>query len=163
MSTTWHARIDWASPTPITDDTALELLENLATHAPSGSIARDGLTGSVAVAVEAESLDEAVGVALDAVRDALLQRTPSAAVDGLEIITAAAMDRELDRPIFPEVVGYAEIAELAGVSRQRARAFRQVPGFPEPVIETAQGPLMAKAAVEQWVETRNTRPGPRTA
>lgn len=161
MHTTWHARLDWMSTTATTEDVMFDLMDDLTEYAPSGSIASDGLAGSLTIAVEAVSFDDALSSALGAVRAALQQSIPAASVVGVELVDSDVLDRELDRPLFPEVVGFAEIAELAGVSRQRARAFRQSPGFPVPVIETAQGPLMAKAAIENWLEHRNTRPGRR--
>lgn len=159
MHTTWHARLDWVSTTATNEDTLFDLMDELTDYAASGSIARDGLAGSLTIAVEADSFDDALSSALGAGRAALQQFVPAASVIGVELIDSDALDRELERPLFPEVVGFAEIAELAGVTRQRARAFRQSPGFPAPVIETAQGPLMAKAAIENWIEKRNTRPG----
>lgn len=162
MHTTWHARLDWMTQTATTEDTMFDLMDELTDYAPSGSIARDGFAGTLTIAVEAESFDDALSSALGAVRAALQQHAPTASVIGVELIDSDAMEHELERPLFPEVVGFAEIAELAGVSRQRARAFRQSPGFPAPVIETAQGPLMAKAAIEHWIENRNTRPGRRS-
>lgn len=163
MHTTWHARLDWLSKTATTEDVLFDLMDELTDYAPSASIDRDAHAGSITVAVEAVSFDDALSSALGVVRAALQQYVPTASVIGVELVDSDALDRELDRPLFPEVVGFAEIAELAGVSRQRARAFRQSPGFPAPVIETAQGPLMAKAAIENWIENRNTRPGRRPA
>lgn len=161
MHTTWHARLDWLSKNATAPDTLLDLMDELTAYAPSGSIAPDEHAGTITIAVEAESFDDALSSALGATRAVLQQYIPSAAVVGIELVDSDALDRELDRPLFPEVVGFAEIAEMAGVTRQRARAFRQSAGFPAPVIETAQGPLMAKAAVESWIENRNTRPGRR--
>ena len=161
MHTTWHARLDWVSTTATDPDVIFDLMDELTDYAPSGSIATDELAGSLTIAVEAVSFDDALSSALGVVRAALQQFVPTAAVVGVELVDSDVLDRELDRPLFPEVVGVAQIAELAGVSRQRARAFRQSPGFPSPVIETAQGPLMAKAAIENWIENRNTRPGRR--
>lgn len=163
MHTTWHARLDWVSTTATTEDVMFDLMDELTSYAPSGSIDPDGLAGAITIAVEATSFDDALSSALGAGRAALQQFIPTASVIGVELVDSDALDRELDRPLFPEVVGFAEIADMAGVSRQRARAFRNSPGFPAPVIETAQGPLMAKAAVQHWVENRNTRPGRRTA
>lgn len=163
MHTTWHARLDWVSKTATTEDVMFDLMDELTDYAPSGSIATDGLAGSTTIAVEADSFDDALSSALGVVRAALQQFVPTASVIGVELVDSDVLERELDRPLFPEVVGFAEIAELAGVSRQRARQFRQNPGFPAPVIETAQGPLMAKAAIENWIENRNTRPGRRPA
>lgn len=59
----------------------------------------------------------------------------------------------------PELVGYAEIASMAGVSRQRARQFASLEGFPTPAVETSYGPLRLKTEVQSWLDTRNTRPG----
>lgn len=161
MQTTWHARLDWVSATTTSEDTVFDLMDELTNHAPSGSIARDGLAGTLTIAVEADSFDDALSSALGATRAALQRHVPTANVVGVELVDSDVLERELDRPLFPEVVGFAEIAELAGVSRQRARQLRDSPGFPAPVIETAQGPLMAKAAIENWLESRNTRPGRR--
>lgn len=162
MSTTWHARLDWVNATPVDTDTAFELLDALTDHAPAGDLARDGKAGSVMIAVDADDFDDALNSALGAVREAIQTTLRTAQIIGIEVIDSDALDRENAQPIFPEVVGYAEIAEIAGVSRQRARAFKDAPGFPAPVIDTAQGPLMAKAAVEAWVKQRNTKPGRRT-
>ncbi|MGP5307020.1 hypothetical protein [Brachybacterium alimentarium] len=159
MPTIWHARLDWASTATTTPDALESLLHELTDHSPAGSLSRDGLTGSVILALESSSLDDALMQALAVGRAALEQSVPTADVVGVEVRDGDALDRELEQPVFPDVVGYAEIAEIAGVSRQRARAFTKVAGFPAPVIVTAQGPLMARAAVERWLETRNTRPG----
>lgn len=163
MHTTWHARLEWVSSDRTDPDVILALMDELTDHAPSASIAPDEHAGSITLAVDADSFDAALSSALESGRTALQTHVPTATVVGIEVIDSDALDRELDKPLFPEVVGFAEIAEMAGVSRQRARALRQSPGFPAPVIETAQGPLMAKAAIERWLETRNTRPGPRAA
>lgn len=69
------------------------------------------------------------------------------------------MKEEIETPTIPDLVGYAEIAEIAGVSRSRARQFADLDGFPAPVVETAAGPLRLKSAVQAWVATRNTKPG----
>ena len=80
-------------------------------------------------------------------------------VTGLEARQEGEFFAGLDRPLFPPVVGYAEIAEAAGVSRQRIRQLAGTAGFPVPVIETTQGPLFPKAAAEQWARTRQPKAG----
>ncbi|UQN31774.1 hypothetical protein [Brachybacterium kimchii] len=159
MSTTWHARLTWVSTAATTTEQLGELMDDLADHAPSGSLSAEGQGGTVMIALEAATFDDALSAAITTVRDSLVQRLPGAAIRGIELLDSAALDHELEQPLFPEVVGFAEIAEMAGVSRQRARMFRDRPGFPAPVIETAQGPLMSKAAVSSWLASRNTRPG----
>lgn len=159
MSTTWHARLDWASTATTTSDTLASLLDELTDQSPAGSLDHDGHSGSIMLALEAPSLADALTAALATGRAALQQHVPTGDVVGVEVRDGDALDRELEQPVFPDVIGYAEIAEIADVSRQRARAFTKIAGFPAPVIETAQGPLMARTAVERWLETRNTRPG----
>ncbi|MCP2377913.1 hypothetical protein [Cutibacterium modestum] len=78
---------------------------------------------------------------------------------GLEARQEGEFFAGLDRPLFPPVAGYAEIAEAAGVSRQRIRQLAGTAGFPVPVIETTQGPLFPKAAAEQWARTRQPKAG----
>lgn len=59
----------------------------------------------------------------------------------------------------PELVGYAEIATMAGVSRQRARELSGKPGFPPPAVVTASGPLRVKAEFELWLSSWERTPG----
>lgn len=161
---TWHAHIGWSSTEQVSEETAFDLMGDLTAYAPCGSIARDGESGSLSVAVDTATFDEALAATIQAVRAALGKHAPTAEITSVTLMDAEALDRENAEPLYPEVVGWSEIAEMAGVTRSRARQFRIIPGFPAPVIETAQGPLMAKAAVEQWVATRNTRSGrPRKA
>ena len=113
----------------------------------------------VVMSVEAGSAAEAALAA-----DSLVRAVSDAVIGAISVRSlraqAEACERRGERePVFPEVVGFAEIAAMAGVTRQRARQFVKIRAFPAPVIVTAQGPLMEKAAVELWLETRNTRPG----
>lgn len=159
MTTTWHARLSWAAPHRVDPDVIFDALDQLTDYSPSASIARDEMSGSVSISIEADTALHATDAATNTVREALAALIPDVDLTGISVQTQDALERELDQPLFPEVVGYAEIADMAGVSRQRARAFRSIPGFPEPVIETAQGPLMPKAAVATWIEHRNTKSG----
>jgi hypothetical protein len=59
----------------------------------------------------------------------------------------------------PEMVGYAAIATMAAVSRQRARELSGKPGFPPPAVTTASGPLRVKADVELWLSSWDRTPG----
>lgn len=155
----WSARVQWARSTSVNHDNAFDLLEALADYAAAGSVARDGAAGSLQLSISAPTIDEAIDLAITVVRDALAQHVTGAEVTGIDVMNQQAFDEELAQPLYPEVVGYAEIAQMAGVSRQRARQFSQIPSFPSPVIVTAQGPLMSKVAVDTWIKTRNTRPG----
>jgi predicted DNA-binding transcriptional regulator AlpA len=46
-----------------------------------------------------------------------------------------------------------EIAEILGVSKQRADQLRREPDFPAPVDSWARGDLWATADVRQWART----------
>lgn len=153
---TWYADVDFITNTPITPDEAMDIAENLAPHGAAVSISRDGEAGGVSLAFNSDS-------ALDASREAT--RIITGAFNGkleivkLDVRNEATMEEEIATPVIPALVGYAEIADIAGVTRQRARQFANLDGFPEPVVVTAAGPLRLKSSVEAWVERRNTKPG----
>lgn len=79
----------------------------------------------------------------------------------LEVLTFAEHDRALDEPAIPQLVGVAEVAELLGVSRQRASQLHRErrPGFPVPVVELASGPVWTRAGVVEFVRGWDRRPG----
>ena len=136
------------------EDTPFELSDKLAAYSPVMSVDRDWRGGTITVCVEASSAAGSVTEATSAVAHALAAEDLDWTTTAIKVQNEDAFEAELNRPLFPEVVGYAEIAKMAGVSRQRARQFAEKPSFPAPVIETAQGPLMSKHAIERWLETR---------
>lgn len=154
---TWHVRVSFTAAASFDEDAPFDLTEALAEYAAVASVNRDLTAGSVALFIEAASPLNAATNASQIVIAAAENTVGKIDVTGLEVMTEEEFDTELDRPVFPEVVGYAEIAEIAGVSRQRARQFADLQGFPRPVIETAQGPLRSKTAVESWLENRPRR------
>ncbi|TKW64490.1 MAG: hypothetical protein DI612_07880 [Streptococcus thermophilus] len=148
----WHVRLSLRA---VSEDMMLDALEALDHLSPVASLSQDGRTGSIAVFVEADSLLHAAETAHTAVVEACGDVT----VAGLEARPEGEFFADLDRPLFPPVVGYAEIAKAAGVSRQRIRQLAATAGFPAPVIKTAAGPLFPKAAAEQWARTRQPKAG----
>ncbi|NHI16882.1 hypothetical protein [Microbacterium excoecariae] len=152
---TWHTSVAYRAPAPLDLDFVTEVAESLADHSAAATIDRDMQGGSFALFVDAETPTAAAERAVSLVSG----RIDGATVVGIAVQSEDAFDAELAQPIYPEVVGYAEIAKLGGVSRQRARQWAANPSFPDPVIETEQGPLREKAAVVKWLDTRNTRPG----
>ena len=54
---------------------------------------------------------------------------------------------------FPKLAGLAEIASLAGVSRQRAGQLAAHPDFPQPVQRLAMGPVWREADVQAFLAT----------
>lgn len=61
---------------------------------------------------------------------------------------------------FPKLAGLAEVASLAGVSRQRASQLSKHPDFPKPVAELAMGPVWREADVQKFLDTPR-KPGRR--
>lgn len=47
-------------------------------------------------------------------------------------------------------VGLTEVAELLGVTRQRASQLRHIPGFPKPIKMLAMGPIWEAAEIRKW-------------
>lgn len=151
----WHATVGFTTSMPFSEDAPFDVAEKLADNGAVMSVARDFTAGDVLLTVDAETVMDAANQAVRLVHDALdstgIVHAPLVAI---QVQDEEAFDRELAEPAFPEVVGYAEIAEMAGVSRQRARQFADKADFPKPVIKTAQGPLMSKAAVASWLDRR---------
>lgn len=61
---------------------------------------------------------------------------------------------------FPKLAGLAEIAGLAGVTRQRASQIAAHPDFPAPVARLAMGPVWREADVQKFLDTPR-KPGRR--
>jgi predicted DNA-binding transcriptional regulator AlpA len=53
-----------------------------------------------------------------------------------------------------KLAGIREIADLAGVSRQRANQLAAKPDFPKPLDRIAAGPVWRLADVKAWVKKR---------
>lgn len=155
----WNANVAFSTNSTFTHDTAFDVLDRLTDYAASVAPRADGSGGAISFSIEAENVTAAFSSAIAITTDTVAQLADHPTINAVEIMTEEELDNRLAEPTFPEVVGYAEIAELASVSRQRARQFSKINGFPAPVITTAQGPLMAKSAVEAWLESRNTRSG----
>lgn len=149
----WHVRLAFTGSVATHELDAAA--SSMADHSPILTVQQDGAGGSIALFVDAERATGATTIALDLASDLLAGRD----VTAIETQTESAFMASLDAPAYPEVVGYAEIAEMAGLTRQRIRQLAGTKGFPAPIVETAQGPLMPKAAAQHWVETRHARSG----
>lgn len=80
-------------------------------------------------------------------------------VRGIEIIDLEEHDRRLAEPAVPELAGIAEIAELLGVTRQRASTLQKTPGFPSPAAQLRSGPVWRRNDLDRFVATWARRPG----
>lgn len=153
----WQTSVTFIAQTRIDPDDALDFMERYGKYGTVAALSEDGCSGELVMSCTADSpmsaLEQMMAILLN---DAL---TAGITITSVEAVDEQEVDRRIQRPLYPEVVGFAEIARMAHVSRQRARQFPELPSFPQPVIETAQGPLFMKSVVEAWLENRNTKVG----
>jgi len=110
------------------------------------------------VHLEEASLRQAVATALRRVEDATDTKA-----QGVEALTEAEVRHQLRRPRIPQLVGHADIAELLGVTRQRAAQLAERADFPPAVMTTKAGPLRVRDQVEDWARNTWPRKGGRPA
>jgi hypothetical protein len=70
----------------------------------------------------------------------------------LDVRTFAVHDVELEQPAIPELVSVSEIADILGVSRQRAHQLTKRPDFPEPIARLGAGPVWTRPSLNLFVE-----------
>jgi hypothetical protein len=70
-----------------------------------------------------------------------------------------SLEAEAARPLLPPLAGVGELAELLGVSRQRASVIARSKGFPEPLADLAAGPVFSKWAIEAFAERWERKSG----
>lgn len=102
--------------------------------------------------VEAEDMISAANEAISKV----LERVPGKVV-AVDAMTTAEADRRSKEQ--PQVVGTAEIAELLGVTKQRASVITQREDFPKPIVKLASGPVWRAGAVATFKEGWSRKPG----
>lgn len=156
----WYIDLDFTSSRKLEDEAAFDVLAALSEYSAQFSLHTDRNAGSLSATVDARNAKAAAEKAAD------LLTQVSELIGDVEIVQLDVMTEEVrehinDSPSIPDLVGYAEIAEMARVSRQRAREIAQRPGFPVAVVETASGPLRVKAAVARWIESWDRSPGRR--
>jgi hypothetical protein len=112
--------------------------------------------------VDTESIRSAAEAAFDAACNALMRAYPVAPqLTGVRVISDAELAVEIGPP--DDVIGYTEIGEILGVSRQRAQQIASKhAGFPRPVATPLAGTFYSRAAVlafqAQWPRKRTGRP-----
>ena len=156
----WTSTIEWqqhGNPDAVDVDAIMDALEG---HSPAlGAEPHDlgpdkPTIMSATLTFDAGSLRQANTAALQLVEQA-------AGCKAIAVSTSPTwlFDQRVLEPSIPELVGYAEIADMARVSRQRARQFADLSGFPVAVITTQAGPLRVRRSVEQWLAVRHPKPG----
>ena len=153
---TWHVNVGFNASASFTEDAVVDIGAELEHFAAVLSVTQDLKAGTVALTIGAESWTEALGEARMAVEGTLQSHKIDACVTAITIQSEQAFQDELHEPVYPQVVGYAEIAKMAGVSRQRVRQLAEKKNFQRAVIRTAQGPLYSVHAVERWLESRQS-------
>ena len=150
----WYISIGFRTSRPFSEDLAFDMSEQLEDYAAVMSMARDRKSGSVALTIDAKEWSTALDLAHTAVIEVLEAADVEATLTSVGAQNQDEFHAELNEPVYPQVVGFAEIARIAGVSRQRARQLAEKESFPHPVIKTSQGPLYNVHAVHRWLEAR---------
>jgi hypothetical protein len=155
----WSVYLEAAGPegAPPLDEDAVELFTTcLDAYSPAvtGAVAPEQApVWAVQLTIEdTEEPTQAAEWALHAARDAAAKAgLPLWPIVKLEATEWERFDASLDEPNTPDLVGVAELAELCGVTRQRASALARSDGFPEPLAELASGPVWDLRMVERFV------------
>ena len=141
-----------------------DLVDELVPHAGVAHGAANGRRYGARLSVEAPTPAAAIERAVEIFEKASAQvGLPNWEAVQVEAQTAAELRRQNALPSLPELVGVGEVAELLGVSRQRASSLARSAAFPPPLAELKAGPVWARASVGRFVEQWQRRPGRRTA
>jgi hypothetical protein len=112
--------------------------------------------------VSAPSIRAAAEAAFDTAYDALDSTYAIAPqLTGMRVMSEAELGTELGSP--DDIIGYTEIGEILGVSRQRAQQISAThDAFPRPVATPLAGTFYSRAAViafkSSWPRKRTGRP-----
>ncbi|HEY0684780.1 MAG TPA: hypothetical protein VGD45_20755 [Steroidobacter sp.] len=78
-------------------------------------------------------------------------------VVAIEVMTTAEADRRASER--PQLAGVAEVAEMLGVSKQRASALSKREDFPAPIERLSTGPVWRKGDLSTFALGWQRRPG----
>ncbi len=76
-----------------------------------------------------------------------------------EVMTIDEAERHLAEPAFPPLVGVSEVADLLGITRQRASVLQTRPDFPSPVALLASGPVWRRNDITTFEAAWTRRSG----
>jgi hypothetical protein len=157
MTQAWSAYVELAVH-DTGEDTVDALYETLAGHHPSIGHAPNGNL-AVQITTEAGTARQALAAAMRTVTEAAAASGLPQTVSGVELVTEEELERRLQKPAVPELVGVAELAQLWGVNRSRAGQYTQMPGFPAPVAILRAGPVFVLEQVQRWKADRGLKAG----
>lgn len=158
MTQQWHVIATFDRPGEVDDDQR----EALAGALPGFGIVTDDGQRRLQVEgdVEAGTIRQATDAGLKAVRAAWAEAFGVAADPvGLRVLTTAAHEEEIAHPAGSDLIGYTEIAQMLGVSKQRAGQLAELTDFPAPLASPAMGPIYTRGAVEVWASSWTRKPG----
>ncbi|WP_343030206.1 hypothetical protein [Bifidobacterium canis] len=148
----WRIAIVFTSEENLAEETVLSAVSELGEYGATATSDMGCASHSVTLTVDAVNAIDAVDIADGIIRQAF--QGHDLTVVGVEAVRSDASIEVAGLFQYPEVVGYAEIARMAGVSRQRARMFPEIKDFPKPVIRLKQGALYQRSAIEHWLASR---------
>ena len=142
-------------PGAIRDGTLDEFLDLLVDRGGAVNVSTAGHRYGAMFSVEEDVESAAAAVALG--QDVFTELAEKAGLPPWPVVHAEALtfdelDRELETPNFPELVGVSEIADILGVTRQRASALAKTPAFPSAVATLASGPVWTRPSLNRFVD-----------
>jgi hypothetical protein len=150
------------APGVVLEDALEELLDLLVERggAVSTSSARDRYGAIFSVEERVENVAAAVAVGYDVFTE-LAEKAglPDWPVERAEALTDDEQDHDLKRSRLPELVGVSEVADILGVTRQRASALAKSPDFPDPVATLASGPVWTRPSLTRFIDEWPRREG----
>jgi hypothetical protein len=140
-----------------TQDQAEDLIDRLGDRA-AGAVSLSPTRLGIRFYVEADFAHTAIERATKEIQKLLGESAFTIA--GAEAQTPEELDRVLERPTFPNLLGVTEVGRLLHVSRQRVDEIaRTHENFPKPAVKLAAGPIWERAAIERFVEEWPRRAG----
>lgn len=169
--TEWTARVEWDADTGSSTGSITEPDEDYLDDVTTIVVGHHGALGvrgrriEATFTVEAGTLRQAITSALAVIDTGARAVGRRVVPAGIEVLDAGEAERRLAEPTIPELVGHREVADMAGVSPQRAAQLTQLDGFPPAVVTVAAGPLRVRSQVETWIARWDRTPGrrPRSA
>ncbi len=165
MAREWSIALDfeleepWAFTSDEVADQISGLLARLKTYAAVASHGRQ--TIGVQLSLNGDNpirvMDRALRVVTDAMNKVGIPKRH--APMHVELEPVEALDRRLRESGIPPLIGITEVADLLGVSKQRAWELSKTPDFPHPYVELAAGPVWNRHAVARFEERWPRRPG----
>lgn len=154
----WSVEIDYLGDGEVDPETIIEALEALDPIAPASSYERGRY--SFRVSVDSPTSETAFKLAKSAITNAIKAAgLPDWTLVRGEVISGDELDRVLAVRDYPELLGVAELAELLGVSRQRASALATQSNFPSPIAQLTATPVWDKATIGNFLKEWKRTPG----